>query len=250
MIMWLKKRWIRKMLIFTLIIIVLIVFSIWQNNDIVVSKTNYQNKKVPNAFDGYTIVQISDLHNKTFGKNQNKLINEIQAISPDIIVITGDLIDRRKFHLEKAMLFINRAKNIAPIYYVPGNHEAWSNQYPTIRKDLIEANVNVLDSGKMTINRNDSAIDIIGVSDPAFLTANYSEATNTSQIEECLSLCSDENSFQILLSHRPELLSLYARYKMDLVFTGHAHGGQIRLPFMDGLIAPNQGFFPQYTSGS
>ena len=104
-------------------------FFIWQNNSIVVTEIKYSNKKIPDEFNGYTIVQISDLHNKKFGKGGKQLLDEIKKTCPDIIVITGDLIDRRKTNIEVALEFVRGAIEIAPVYYVSGNHEAWSNKY-------------------------------------------------------------------------------------------------------------------------
>ncbi|MGL5255454.1 MAG: metallophosphoesterase, partial [Proteocatella sp.] len=103
-------------------IFVVTIFLYWQNNDIVVTEFEYKNGKIPAEFDGFSIVQVSDLHNKQFGKNQQKLITEIERSNPDIIVITGDLVDRRKYNLETSMEFVNQAVKYAPVYYVSGNH--------------------------------------------------------------------------------------------------------------------------------
>ncbi|WP_308463850.1 metallophosphoesterase [Clostridium botulinum] len=108
----------------TMFLIGFIFFCIWQNNSITISKFDYVNSKIPNEFNDFTIAHISDLHNKMFGENQVKLLNKVKSISPDIIVITGDLIDRRKYDLDTAIMFASGAAKIAPIYYVSGNHEA------------------------------------------------------------------------------------------------------------------------------
>ena len=171
---------------------------------------------------------------------------------PDIIVITGDLIDQRKYNLETAMIFIRGAVKIAPVYYVSGNHEAWSGHYEIIKQSLIEAGVTVLDNDRSDIKRGENTIKLLGVSDPDFLTSSYLEETNASLLEETLKgWATEENeSFNVLLSHRPELFDVYQAANLDLVFSGHAHGGQIRLPFVGGFVAPDQGLFPKYTSGS
>lgn len=233
-----------------LFIVICIIFFTWQNNSIVISKYEYKNSDIPFEFNDFNIVQISDLHNKVFGKEQSKLLEKVKDISPDIIVVTGDMIDRRRYNLENAMYFIEEAIKIAPVYYVSGNHEAWSEKYSEIKKRLIDTGVYVLDDETVKINKDNSSINILGLSDPAFITSSYIDETNTSNMEECLNSYSKIEGFKILLSHRPELLDLYSKNDIDLVFSGHAHGGQVRIPFLGGIIAPNQGFFPKYTSGS
>lgn len=236
-------------LIFLGTIIGLILFCSWQNNSIVVTSFTYENSKIPETFNGFRVVHISDLHNKEFGKGQIKLLKKIEEIEPAIIIVTGDLIDRRKFDLEIAMTFIHGAVEIAPTYYVSGNHEAWSGQYTLIKEQLQEAGVYVLDDLKVTLKRGESSIQILGLSDPDFYTSSYLEGTNSSPLEGQLAQWSQKDDFKLLLSHRPELFDIYSKYNTDLIFSGHAHGGQFRVPFVGGLIAPDQGLFPKYTSG-
>lgn len=229
--------------------VIILVFSLWQNNSIVVTKLQYSNKKIPKEFNKFKIVHISDLHNKKFGNNQENLMKKLKDTTPDIIVITGDLIDRRKFNLDVAMKFIEQSVKIAPIYYVSGNHEAWSEKYKEIKARLSTVGVHVLDDKEEKITRGNNYINIMGVQDPDFLTKDYLDGTNVSKVEEQLNKWQDKNEFKVLLSHRPELLYMYKQYKMDLVFSGHAHGGQIRIPGIGGLVAPDQGFLPKYTTG-
>jgi len=227
----------------------LIGFVFYQNNSIEKTFIEYTDERVPKAFNGFKIIHISDLHNKSFGKDQEKLLKKIKEEAPDIIVITGDLIDRRKYNLEVALTFVRGAVDISPVYYVSGNHEAWSAQYEKIKDELVSLNVEVLDDEKLSINKENSFIDIIGLKDPDFNTSSYLEGNDTLALEKNLRDLSNEDNFQILLSHRPELFNLYAEEKIDLIFSGHAHGGQFRLPFIGGVIAPDQGLFPEYTSG-
>lgn len=240
----------KKLLYLAILFIGLIIFCIYQNNCIVVTRSDYYSPKLPDAFDGFTIVHISDLHNKMFGHNQAVLLDKLQNLSPDIIVITGDLIDRRKYDLDTAMTFVSGAVKIAPVYYVSGNHEAWSGKYSLIKKSLIDAGVHVLDDRAEELSIGEDSIHIMGLSDPDFLTSRYSEGTNVNNMTEQLKQWSKNKEFKILLSHRPELFHFYCENNMDLVFSGHAHGGQIRLPFIGGLVAPDQGLFPKYTSDS
>ncbi|MBU3110212.1 metallophosphoesterase [Clostridium lacusfryxellense] len=235
----------KKALTMFLVIITLIVFCIWQNNGIMVTKIKYSNSKIPNDFDGYTIVQISDLHNKEFGINQSKLLNKTKKAKPDIIVITGDLIDRNHTNIELAMEYISGAVKIAPVYFVSGNHEKWSGTYKELSDKLTKAGVTILDNKKVSLDKNNKTITLIGISDPAFYPDDYWEGKRLKTL-----MIGEQNNFNILLSHRPELMDLYVDNHVDLAFSGHAHGGQFRLPFIGGLIAPDQGLFPEFTEGN
>ena len=204
-------------------------FCWWSNNGIVISKHIYKNDKIPKDFDGFKIVHISDLHNKMFGKEQSVLLKKISDLNPDIIVITGDLIDRRRFSLDSAMYFINGVVNIAPTYYVSGNHEVHSGRYNEIVTTLEKADVFVMDNVKVKIFKTDFSIkdnfiNIIGLIDPSF------KGYNNSKIQ--LKRLARNNSFKILISHRPEIFDMYCENNIDLIFAGHTHGGQFRLPFI------------------
>ena len=238
----------KTMYIITAILIVL--FFIWQNNHIVRSDHKYISEKIPAEFNGFKIVHISDLHNKSFGKDQEYILDKISSASPDIIIVTGDLIDKRRFDLETSLLFIKGAMEIAPIYYVSGNHEALSGEYENITSQLINHGVIVLDDAKVELVKDNSKIEILGLRDPAFITSRYSDITDTSEMKENLNIMRDDSIFQILLSHRPELIDIYSEKNIDMIFSGHAHGGQFRIPGIGGIVAPGQGFFPKYESGS
>lgn len=238
-----------KYLIIAFSILAILAFFWWQNNGLVTSEIHYNNSKIPSEFKGYKIVHISDLHNKKFGKKQMRLLKKIKEVSPDIIVVTGDLIDRRRYNLQTAMIFIDGAMEIAPVYYVSGNHEAWSGKYENIKSELIKSGVEVLDDRKVELVRDDGVIEILGLSDPGFFTGSHMDATNSKVVGRTLKTMSDDSVFQILLSHRPEIFHIYKDENIDITFSGHAHGGQFRLPFVGGLFAPNQGFFPDHTSG-
>ncbi len=215
-------------------------FLYWQDNSIVVTQMTH-HCNVPKAFHGYKILHISDLQNKMFGKNQEKLLYKAECTAPDIIVITGDLIDRNRTDLEAAMDAIHGLVKLAPVYYVSGNHEHQSGVYDDLTELLTAEGVTVLDNGKSIIRRNDDTITIMGLADKS-VNPHYQSILRMMCKEQ-------ENDFLFLLSHRPELFTEYAKYPIDLVCCGHAHGGQIRLPFIGGLFAPHQGFFPKYTTG-
>lgn len=245
-----KKFLDRKYIIFISIIIFLVCFSYFENNNIVISKYNVKSSKLPKAFNNFKIVQISDLHNKIFYKDNNTLVKKIKSQKPDIIVITGDLVDKQKYNEENALSFIDKIYSIAPIYYVNGNHEGWSGKFESLEKKLKEKEVIVLRNESLYYEKNKEKILILGVDDPAFNTTGHSEDYMNSDImKKELFAVNNEKRFKILLSHRPELFELYVHNNIDLAFTGHAHGGQVILPFLGGIIAPNQGFWPKYYKG-
>lgn len=238
------------MIIFLLVCLVFAVFCYWQNNSIVITKSTYSSAKIPREFDGYVIAHISDLHNKEFGADQQKILQKLKSTSPDVILITGDLVDRRRYDLDAAMRFVRGAVSLAPVFYVSGNHEAWSGHYEEIRQSLLDAGVSVLEDSTEQVTIGENSIRLLGAKDPAFYTSESAGKTDITPMVTYLQEWSSREEFQILLSHRPELFDLYANNNIDLIFSGHAHGGQIRLPLIGPLIAPDQGFFPQYTSGS
>ena len=235
-----------KVLVVILIAIFLFLIYAWYENNIIsITKLEYFNEKIPVEFDGFVIAHVSDLHNKKFGKEQKRLLDKIKIIKPDIIVITGDIIDRRTYNLEVALDFIRGVKEVAPIYYVSGNHEGASGKYYDICYELSKLGVNVIDNGILDIEKENANIKIIGIKDPVLLKSD-----NVGENADTLNESKSFDEFKILLSHRPELLNWYAVYNIDLVFSGHAHGGQINIPFLGPLFAPQQGFFPEYVSGS
>ena len=240
----------KRILIILIIFIGLLVFFRWQNNSITINEVIIQSNKIEEELDGYKILQISDLHNKEFGSGQRDILKKIEKINPDIIVVTGDLIDSSKTNVEVAMDLIKGASEIASIFYVSGNHEAGSGVYEDLRIKLEEAGVYVLEDEKIDIIKGGSTIDLIGLSDPNFLEPDALKYNKHSEIESKLKkVIGDNNNFKILLSHRPELFDIYSSSEVDLVFSGHAHGGQFRLPFIGGIIAPDQGLFPKLTEG-
>ena len=228
----------------------LTIFFIWQNNHILINKINYKNEKIPKAFNGFKILQISDLHNKNF---EGMLSKKIKSANPDIIVITGDIIDRHRTNVDIAIRFIEEIKDICSIYYISGNHENSSPHFDELKDKLKSNGVKILDNSSERIRINDESITLFGVADVTRNKWNkeymlYKRNDYYRLIIDKLKKNSKEE-FSILLSHRPELINIYAEKNIDLAFTGHAHGGQVRLPLIGGLYSPGQGIFPKYTSG-
>ena len=231
------------------VFVILAAICLWQNSSIVVSEHDYESLKVPGSFDGFKIVQVSDLHNKMFGQGQSRILREIEGLEPDIIVVTGDLIDRRKFNLEAAMFIINGAMEIAPVYYVSGNHEAWSGKYDETISSLSEAGVFVIDGSSIEVSKGQDSIRITGSPNPDLFSGSLSENGKYVKLNKELNQLKQHEGLNILLAHHPELFGIYSQNGFDLTFAGHAHGGQFRIPFLGGLFAPDQGLFPEYSSG-
>ena len=232
-----------------LIILVIGIWILWSNTALEVNEYEIVSDRIPEAFAGFRIAQVSDLHNKDFGEGYGQLLTLLSEINPDIIVVTGDLIDSRQTDLDVALEFAWQAGKIARVYYVSGNHEARVPEYEDLKIGLVKAGVVILENQKVQITREGESITLMGIDDPSF-QEDYlfgdSESVARQTIED---LQNESDGYTILLSHRPELFDLYVETEMNLVFSGHAHGGQFRLPFIGGLVAPNQGFFPKYDAG-
>ncbi|PDZ48505.1 phosphoesterase [Bacillus sp. AFS094611] len=242
----------KKSKIIILFIVTLIGISIFlhvQNNLISITEVNIKSSKIPSTFKGFKILQISDLHNKKFGDNQETLIQKVKGENPNIIVITGDLIDRKSYDAEVSMELIRELVKDYPIYFVTGNHEKWSGKYNDLDKELKKHHVIVLRNEHVSIQKGEQKINLLGIDDPAFVAGNRDERNVVKDEILKAKFEMKPHTYNVLLSHRPEFLVEYANEKIDLVLSGHAHGGQVRLPFIGGLVAPNQGIFPTYTAG-
>ena len=238
-----------RILLILVLLASLAVWICWGNTALEVHEYEIRSSELPEAFSGFRITQVSDLHNVEFGTDNEKLLTMLAQTEPDIIVLTGDLIDSRHTDVGIALAFARQAVEIAPVYYVAGNHEARVTAYEELKTGLRAAGVTVLENQKVQITREGEAVTLMGIEDPSF-RENYlfgDAAGVAQQTMEALQETSD--GYTILLSHRPELFDTYVATGMNLVFSGHAHGGQFRLPLVGGLVAPNQGFFPEYDAG-
>ena len=239
----------RVLFVVVFVLVVLIVWTLWGNTALEVNEYEVVSDRIPQGFEGFRIAQVSDLHNAEFGEGNEKLIQLLSQTDPDVIVITGDLIDSRHTDIEIALDFARQAVKIAPVYYVSGNHEARVREYEDLKMGLAEAGVVILENQKVQITREGERITLVGIADPSF-QEDYLFGDSESVARQAIERQQNESDgYTILLSHRPELFDLYVDTGMDLVFSGHAHGGQFRLPFVGGLVAPNQGFFPKFDEG-
>lgn len=238
----LKKR--KAWIISIGLVIASVLYIITQNNWIQVERIEVKISNLPGELQGLKIAQISDVHIPKNASNINKLINKVRKENPDIIVMTGDIIDQSSDIMNSDLGTLCRELSaITDTYAVTGNHEIW-NRNVGIWKDILTANnVKVLDNEMAIYKKDNARLAIMGLGDGK----NYiPESFNN--IQEAKSIP------KILLAHRPELFPDYSSdtsiIRPDIVFSGHAHGGQFRIPFTwKGIIAPGQGFFPKYTSG-
>lgn len=220
----------------------LILFLLWQNNDIVITEYIYKTSKISSHFDGFQIAQVSDLHNKEFGKNQRQLLSKLRKATPDIIVLTGDQVDSKNTRIDIAFEFVQEALKIAPVYYISGNHEVWlsTKDWNKLMGGLMPFGAIPMDNRVMEITKaGEPGFYLLGLSDSHL--NDYTLSNQNSDIPG--------DRLQILLAHEPQYLEHYSSCGVDLVLSGHAHGGQFRIPGLGGLVAPGQGLFPKYTSG-
>ncbi len=230
----------------TLIFIALIVgyFLHWSNNCIDVTEYTLTSNKLSTETGSLKIVHLSDLHSKWFGKNQQCLLEKIALEKPDLIVFTGDIIDSRRTRFEPAITLLNETTKIAPTYYITGNHDVAIDNYDMLLTQIEETGTTYLANKSLTIEYKGSFINLHGVDD-----SNKIGYTNFYDNLEQLSTAMDTEQFNILLVHKPRFLETYAALNFDLVFSGHAHGGQIKLPGIGGLLSPGQGFLPKFAEG-
>lgn len=230
-------------------LILCIIWIIWGNTALELNTYTITSESLPKSFDGYRIAHVSDLHNTEIGDKNETLLKMLKDAEPDMIAITGDLIDSRRTDISIALEFAKNAVKIAPCYYITGNHEARISEYDSLKQGLIELGVIVLEDEKIYLEQAGETIALCGIQDLSFKT-DASKGTSAEQMKYKLeNLIDEEDAYTIVLSHRPELFQVYAEYGADLVFSGHAHGGQFRLPFAGGLFAPNQGWLPEYDAG-
>jgi len=195
------------------------------------------------------IALISDLHSTIYGKDQSVLIDKVKEIEPDLILLTGDIIDDVA-PMDGTKMFLAGVSGLAPIFYVTGNHEYMSRNIKEIREVLASYGVTILSDSYKIIEINNIEILIAGIEDPdkkKYETPDYNQSES---MERAFRELDDIKIFKILITHRPERIETYKKYSFDLVLSGHAHGGQVRIPYLiNGLYAPHQGLFPKYAGG-
>ena len=224
----------------------------WANARVWNARVEIRDEKIPAAFDGFILCQVSDVHNEARGEGNAALLRALREAAPDLICITGDFLDSRRTDLDFALELAGQLAEIAPAVYVTGNHEARLKDLSALEAGLAARGVQVLRDDWTPLARGGEEIALLGLDDPGFAAGeDWTLSEGLDQTQERLSalLAQAGDRFSLVLSHRPELLPAYAEAGADLVLSGHAHGGQVRLPGIGGLFAPGQGILPRLTSG-
>ncbi|WP_329379529.1 metallophosphoesterase [Anaerofustis butyriciformans] len=245
-----------------LIVLVLFVYLYFENTSLfIVQKNEIVSNKIDSNFNGYKILQLSDLHSREFGENNIKLINKIYKIDPDIIVCTGDMMNSTE---DDGHVFINLVKKISkdyPVYYIDGNHEQlveYNNVgvYDEFISSLKELDVKVVKNTKIKLQKGSSYINMYGLnvdlvyySTKAALKESNIEYTEDNFSKTINKETFENNKYNILLTHNPIYFEVYEKSGVDLILSGHVHGGIIRIPFKGGLLSPDQEWFPKYYHG-
>ncbi len=226
-----------------------------ENHLLQVTEYRIASQKIPTVFDGFKIVQLSDLHSKSFGRGNARLIQKINTANPDLIVMTGDMVTRSDTNHNEFYHLAETLGRKYPCYYVVGNHEL-DMDHDKLKAFLSRAaslGVHVLDNTCTELHREDQIIRLYGM---WFPLNYYKEAKHSLKHEQfaymdmrrAMGDC-DTNQYGILLTHNPLSFPVYADWGADLTLCGHVHGGMIRLPFLGGLLSPEREFFPKYSGG-
>lgn len=227
-----------------LLLIILMGFLLVDSNSrIVVDEYPFHTQQLPSSFNGFRIAQLSDIHAADFGGENIRLIDAVQKARPDIIVITGDMIDDDD-QLAIIAPLVKGLIRLAPVYYITGNHEWDSGGLRDLLAFLEETGVTVLRNTYVTLRSGGDTIVLAGIDDRNGPADMKSPETLISEIRS-----KEGDPFIVLLVHRNSYLQRYTALGIDLVLCGHAHGGLIRLPFTDGLLGPSREWFPSYTKG-
>lgn len=241
-------------IVIVLLLLLVVLLRIYIDNEIPkVSNVEIKSPKLPEVFDGYKIVQLSDLHSKSFGNNNEMLIDMIDKESPNIIVMTGDMVTANEKDFTVFYSLVKELTKKYRVYYVYGNHEGElsSKLKSEITAFLKENGVIVLDNDYISIEKNNEKINLYGL---CYTQKYYSykggkkHIITENYIKNKLGTI-DKNKYNILLTHNPLFFDAYSGYGFDLTLSGHVHGGLIRLPFIGGILSPERKFFPQYSAG-
>lgn len=192
-----------------------------------------------------TLVLLTDLHSNFFGTDQEELIKAIKIVNPDVILMAGDMIDR-KFPLDGFLALIRKLPESVPAFFVTGNNDFWKGYPAGVKKILRDYQINVLEGECVLINVKNQMIDVCGIDDLKIGKKVYRTQISSAGKQKA------PDCYSIFLMHRPDQrhLNEVLPYQYDLILSGHAHGGQWRIPgISNGLFAPDQGIFPKYTGG-
>lgn len=238
-----RRRWgcLPRLLVTLLVLAAAVGWFWWQQNGL--SSETISVTSAPDGFAGYRIAVISDLHGKEFGEDNEKLIDYVRDLEPDLIAVTGDLIhDQDQMAMVKPVA--KGLASIAPTYYVTGNHEWAAKVVPELEELLEACGINVLSNEYVMLSEGGDQIALLGAED----SNGYADQMTVGELADQVRQ-EQGDVYTILLSHRNNHYDQYQQARVDLTLAGHAHGGLIRLPTTDGLIGPKRELWPQYTAG-
>lgn len=249
-----KEGWkMRKKKIISIVVLLLIVIIVIQiyidNNLIQTTNVEIASEKVPDSFEGYKILQLSDLHNRSFGENNIRLIQKIHEADPDIIVLTGDMVTGNDKDFTVFFKLVEALSVEYPIYFIPGNHElALKDDSKQKFLDLFEkTGVVFLDNQKVELVSPDG--DVVNLYGLWYSNTYYKKESLTLDMIDRNIGIADMSAYNILLTHQPKYFELYEKWGADLTMSGHIHGGMVRLPILGAVFSPDEGLFPKYSGG-
>ena len=212
-------------------------------DDLEISRYEVASQKLPESFDGFKIVQLSDLHGAEFGEDGMELVEKVGSLEPDMIALTGDFVTDEG-DLAAVEKLAARLVKLCPVYFISGNHEFGSGLAVKVRNILERAGVKYLSNEYLTINRGEDEILLGGVEDPLA----YADMLSPDELAQKMNDAAPD-AFKILLGHRNYWMTEYPELPVDLIFCGHAHGGLIRIPGVGGLIGTDRRLFPDFDAG-
>jgi len=212
-------------------------------DDLEISRYEVKSQKLPESFDGFKIVQLSDLHGAEFGEDGMGLVEKVKELEPDIIALTGDFVTDEG-DLAAVEKLAARLTELCPVYFISGNHEFGSGLAVKVRNILERAGVKYLSNEYLTISRGEDGILLGGVEDPLA----YADMLSPDELAQKMNDAAPD-AFKILLGHRNYWMTEYPELPVDLIFCGHAHGGLIRIPGVGGLIGTDRRLFPDFDAG-
>lgn len=212
-------------------------------DDLEISRYEVKSQKLPESFDGFKIVQLSDLHGAEFGEDGMGLVEKVKELEPDIIALTGDFVTDEG-DLAAVEKLAARLTELCPVYFVSGNHEFGSGLAVKVRNILERAGVKYLSNEYLTISRGEDEILLGGVEDPLA----YADMLSPDELAQKMNDAAPD-AFKILLGHRNYWMTEYPELPVDLIFCGHAHGGLVRIPGVGGLIGTDRRLFPDFDAG-
>lgn len=226
------------------VVLLLAVFLLWQNSSIQTPRTTVSLPQLPAAFSGLRVVELADLHGRSFGRDNRRLLRALRRLQPDIICIDGDFFDE-KTDLSMVAPLAAQLCAIAPTFYVTGNHEWRVGTLSQVLAAMREQGVTVLRNDYRLLRRGSERIVIAGVDDPN----GPADQKTPEQLVEQIRREQGQDVFILMLAHRNDTMSLWSSLGVQLVLTGHCHGGVIRLPLLGGVFGAGETFFPDYDAG-